>query len=331
MEVQFNGPVMLRLLVGPMGVLIKWEVGYYALRAEKNSFRIIWKAKNTSRYLRSIYSDTDISIHGFITVTNKKYGVTVQNSGEDGDGDVFCCYTKEEQMSFCENLVVARKECVRWQLAHDTFFTMSGNCLTRALENCLDESNVTELKQMLDVGTQLHQSRSCLSSELVVTIIDLVVSSGTWSQKLLNRCEMEQIVFDRDTSLGSGGFGKVFRADWKFNDELFPVAVKQIHSELSPLESPFDLTALRRELTILRLINHKNLLKYYGYILESPYYYIITELASCDLLHFLKEHPSVDFDTKRNIIRGICCGVSALHQLNIAHRDLKSENILIVS
>jgi serine/threonine protein kinase len=106
--------------------------------------------------------------------------------------------------------------------------------------------------------------------------------------------------------------------------------VKKIDTQGHPLVSPFELQALRRELLILKMIKHPNLIEYYGYMFEDPHYYIITELASCNLLQYLSSDISIPWEIKLHIIRGLCCAVQALHQLGIAHRDLKTENCLLV-
>ena len=74
------------------------------------------------------------------------------------------------------------------------------------------------------------------------------------------------------------------------------------------------------------------LLHYFAYCYDEPNYYIITELADCSLKQYIKSGKlrANDWQTKTSIAVAVAQGMVHLHNSGIAHRDLKTDNILLV-
>jgi BR serine/threonine kinase len=87
---------------------------------------------------------------------------------------------------------------------------------------------------------------------------------------------------------------------------------------------------IRREIAIMRILDHPHLMKFID-ALESPgHLYIVLELASNgELFDYLVKHKRIDIATALTFFRGIIYGVDYLHARGICHRDLKPENILL--
>lgn len=75
------------------------------------------------------------------------------------------------------------------------------------------------------------------------------------------------------------------------------------------------------------MINHPNTVKSYGFFADSENIYIIQEYAGKKNLYSLFKTLTVK--EGQIIIRQITKAVSYLHRLNILHRDLKLENIVL--
>jgi serine/threonine protein kinase len=89
-------------------------------------------------------------------------------------------------------------------------------------------------------------------------------------------------------------------------------------------------SALKKEVEILRNINHKNIVKFLDFIEDSRYYYIFMELCRGDsLMDFVNRSTSLSEHTAKNIFYQILDALNHLHSNEIAHRDLKPENIII--
>ena len=126
---------------------------------------------------------------------------------------------------------------------------------------------------------------------------------------------MSDLVVSRD-QLGGGAQGMVFRGTWKG----IQVAVKKC---LQP--DPRDIRIL------LSLGTHSNVIQLYGVVIEDISCLIVTELVKggslYDILYEQKKTPS---DDQRSYwMKDIAMGMGFLHHQGIAHRDLKSGNVLL--
>ncbi|XP_075072204.1 testis-specific serine/threonine-protein kinase 1-like [Mixophyes fleayi] len=128
-------------------------------------------------------------------------------------------------------------------------------------------------------------------------------------------------------NLGEGSYAKVKSA---YSEHLrCHVAVKIIDRKKAPHD--FLERFLPREIAILPVMNHHSVVKTYE-IFESPTgkIYIIMELCvQGDLLEFIKTRGAI---TEILASKWFCQLVLALkycHDLDIVHRDLKCENILL--
>lgn len=129
--------------------------------------------------------------------------------------------------------------------------------------------------------------------------------------------EIQRISF-----IAEGAAAKVYKGKWK--DRV--VALKVFSSD----NISFDETEFKRELAVLCLLEHPNLVPCYGACISSNEMIILTEYMSRGCLSdFLKESRKLDVSECARLALDISKGVKWLHTLNLVHRDLKSANILL--
>lgn len=88
--------------------------------------------------------------------------------------------------------------------------------------------------------------------------------------------------------------------------------------------------SLINEFEILKRLDHPNIIKLYDIYEDNDYLYVVTELCEGgDLLQFANRNTLTSTVT-REIVTQILSAVSYMHKMNILHRDLKLENIVIV-
>jgi BR serine/threonine kinase len=128
--------------------------------------------------------------------------------------------------------------------------------------------------------------------------------------------------------LGSGMTGEVRVATHKLDPQK-QVAVRII-SRLQFIKSPELERRTRREIALMRLCEHPNLVKLYGQFESHEHRYMFLELArGGELFDLLVAKRRLDLPLACAFFREIIDGLEYLHSHGICHRDLKAENILL--
>ncbi|XP_070281026.1 testis-specific serine/threonine-protein kinase 1-like [Myotis yumanensis] len=128
-------------------------------------------------------------------------------------------------------------------------------------------------------------------------------------------------------NLGEGSYAKVKSA---YSERLkFNVAVKIIDRKRAPTD--FLEKFLPREIEILIMLNHRSIVKTYEIFETSEgKVYIIMELGvQGDLLDFIKSRGALREDDARKKFHQLSLAIKYCHDLDIVHRDLKCENLLL--
>ncbi|XP_032898923.1 testis-specific serine/threonine-protein kinase 2 [Amblyraja radiata] len=128
-------------------------------------------------------------------------------------------------------------------------------------------------------------------------------------------------------NLGEGSYAKVKSA---YSERLKAnVAVKIIDRKKAPAD--FLEKFLPRELEILAMLNHRYIVKTFEIFETSDgKVYIIMELGvQGDLLEFIKTRGALPEEVSRKMFRQLALAVKHCHELEVVHRDLKCENLLL--
>ncbi|XP_043931557.1 serine/threonine-protein kinase MARK2 isoform X7 [Protopterus annectens] len=126
-------------------------------------------------------------------------------------------------------------------------------------------------------------------------------------------------------TIGKGNFAKVKLARHVLTGK--EVAVKII--DKTQLNSS-SLQKLFREVRIMKLLNHPNIVKLFEVIETDKTLYLVMEYASGgEVFDYLVAHGRMKEKEARGRFRQIVSAVQYCHQKHIVHRDLKAENLLL--
>ncbi|SGZ51258.1 CIC11C00000005114 [Sungouiella intermedia] len=132
--------------------------------------------------------------------------------------------------------------------------------------------------------------------------------------------------------IGAGSFGTVVLGMDPITGEL--MAVKQVpipHGNTKQNELQRSMIdALHREMTLLKELNHENIVRYYGLSSQGNFLNIFLEyIPGGSVLLMLQLYGPFEEPLIRNFTRQVLVGLSYLHSVDIIHRDIKGANILI--
>jgi len=128
--------------------------------------------------------------------------------------------------------------------------------------------------------------------------------------------------YDLDMKLGEGTYGSVHRC--KVRKTGLDRAVKMILKT-----SVKDMVIFRKEIEIMKLLDHPNIVKLFETFEERDRLYLVMELChGGELFDRIIEAGRFTEHEAANIMQQILRAVRYLHERDLCHRDLKPENFL---
>ncbi|CAF2991956.1 unnamed protein product [Rotaria socialis] len=131
----------------------------------------------------------------------------------------------------------------------------------------------------------------------------------------------KELWIKKQGKLGEGAFGKVYKGTYRGYQE---VAYKVTKTHLSE--------AAQCETNILKTLHHPNIVQYIDVIHTSTHTLLVMELIDGGTLfnYITNTRKSTSYwSTSRNVMTDVAYAMSYLHEKNVVHADLKSDNILL--
>ncbi|TIB81143.1 Pkinase-domain-containing protein [Wallemia mellicola] len=147
--------------------------------------------------------------------------------------------------------------------------------------------------------------------------------------------ERKPIKWHKGALIGSGSFGSVYLGMNKSTGLL--MAVKQVDLpagnstgvHIEPRKKSM-LDALEREIELLKVLKHKNIVQYLDSSLDEACLNIFLEyVPGGSVAALLQNYGAFEEELVRNFVKQILTGLNYLHTKGIIHRDIKGANILV--
>ncbi|CAK92752.1 unnamed protein product (macronuclear) [Paramecium tetraurelia] len=135
----------------------------------------------------------------------------------------------------------------------------------------------------------------------------------------------EEYVIER--MIGKGNFAKVYLCTKK-SDKL-QYAVKAFEKS-KMLNSETDKQALIKEMSIMRKLNYKGLIKMHEVFEDDTHIFLVQDyLQGGELYQQIKKNQKQSEPTVATVLATLLDSLDYLHKKNILHRDLKPENMIL--
>eukprot|EP01039_Chlorochromonas_danica_P008890 gene8890-9809_t len=128
------------------------------------------------------------------------------------------------------------------------------------------------------------------------------------------------------TSLGEGAYGQVYKAYDNFENKA--VAIKKMRV-LKDGDGGISSSSLR-EITLLRQLEHDNVVKLENVAMDTTRIHLIFELVDLDLKKYMDNTVGLlSAELVQSYAAQLLSGIEYCHSMGVMHRDLKPHNILV--
>src|SRR5258706_15078543 len=129
-----------------------------------------------------------------------------------------------------------------------------------------------------------------------------------------------------ESLLGAGGMGKVYKARDRELDRI--VAIKVLRPDL--MTDPMAMQRFKPELLLASSISHPNILRIHDLGEYNAVKFIsMAYVDGGDLTQVMRKEGRLPLDRVLHIMRQLAAALGAAHGVNVVHRDLKPQNILL--
>ncbi|XP_064074414.1 uncharacterized protein LOC113397519 [Vanessa tameamea] len=132
--------------------------------------------------------------------------------------------------------------------------------------------------------------------------------------------------------VGEGAYAKVYLTEYigKEENSKITLACKIIETLKAPKD--FVVKFLPREIDVLIRLNHPHLIHIHSIFQRKTKYYIFMRYSeNGDLLGYILKNGCVSENQSRVWLRQLALGLQYLHELEVSHRDIKCENVLLTA
>mmetsp|Transcript_55461 Transcript_55461/g.82178 ORF Transcript_55461/g.82178 Transcript_55461/m.82178 type:complete len:521 (+) Transcript_55461:167-1729(+) len=190
-------------------------------------------------------------------------------------------------------------------------------------------------RQLCESFQLLRDKYDDLKSENHFTLWEYIPAHIGGGKEFSELAVVNNSVFETSDRIGDYGIGSLL-GEGHFADVRLCIhtptskeyAIKVMRK--NKVVSVNGLQRIQREISVLRKVNHSNIVKVVNVINSPKCVYVMTELGGKDLFSFFDANTEgVENNVVREIVFGIAWPLFYLHTNGICHRDLKPENILL--
>ncbi|PYP41342.1 MAG: hypothetical protein DMD43_06740 [Gemmatimonadetes bacterium] len=194
--------------------------------------------------------------------------------------------------------------------------------LMRSLRAAPAKRYLTATEMLEDFASEAGDHPTAMLLEETVGLAGASVSAREWEKRLRRALGDD---YELLNELGSGGFGRVYRARDLHLERI--VALKVLHPLL--IQDPVVVERFRREASLAARISHPNLVSIYDIGGRAGLIWYTMELVDGpNLAQLVEREGPLPLDRVVRVLREGLSALSHAHATGLVHRDIKPENLL---
>ncbi|EEB08241.1 STE/STE11 protein kinase [Schizosaccharomyces japonicus yFS275] len=199
------------------------------------------------------------------------------------------------------------------------------------LKNLLQEDETTKLlhEEMLSHLQELEECRLAKQTQrqFIGRVLDDSVTASKEFLQLASSLSNITMRWQQGRFVRNGTFGSVYAGVNLDTGDL--MAVKEIRLQ-DPHSASTLVKQIQSEMSVLEILDHPNIVTYYGIEVHRDKVYIFMELCQGGSLADLLSHGRIEDETVLRVyVLQLLEGLAYLHGRRIVHRDIKPDNILL--
>lgn len=204
----------------------------------------------------------------------------------------------------------------------NTFYDADGLPADHDLLKMIKQELLEKLDE-LESRRKEHQEEHQMAGK----VLDDTISENRSLMYLASSLSNITMRWQQGRFIGGGSFGNVYQGVNLDTGEV--MAVKEIRLQ-DPQSISGIVKSIKDEMTVLEMLNHPNIVSYYGVEVHRDKVYIFMELCQGGSLAAQLEHGRIAEETVIQVYTlQMLEGLAHLHERGIVHRDIKPENVLL--
>lgn len=233
----------------------------------------------------------------------------------------------KEKISVCMSLLISHFDVMGARATEAEKGTQQARLNIDIKENIDEEATLqinSELR--LEAIRDLEQTMK-KNPRQMGKVLDATDQGNKYLLSLASSLSNVSMRWQKRNFIGGGTFGQVYSAVNLENGEILAVKEINLH-DTKTMKKIFPL--IKEEMNVLEMLNHPNVVQYYGVEVHRDKVNIFMEYCEGGSLAALLEHGRIEDEMVTQVYTlELLEGLTYLHQSGVVHRDIKPENILL--
>ncbi|EEQ38436.1 hypothetical protein CLUG_02562 [Clavispora lusitaniae ATCC 42720] len=200
----------------------------------------------------------------------------------------------------------------------------------QGIENATDDESILNAysEDVMKEIQEIEKYRTEVEEQLhsIGRVLDVSDSEYQFVTLLASSFSSVSIRWQKGKFIGGGSFGQVYAAVNLDTGGVMAVKEIMFHDSQSLKLIP----SISEEMTVLEMLNHPNVVQYFGVEVHRDKVYLFMEYCEGGSLSSLLAHGRIEDEMVIQVYTlQMLEGLAYLHQSGVVHRDIKPENILL--